>query len=209
MKILIIGTSRSGTTSLLNGISEQNYTKISEPFNDRFRDTQLYPINLSDNNVCVKTLVFQKPNQYSNIESFYKSFVNKFDKVILLDRYDLQEHWISNINLHYKNKLKETLKLNTWPSHDKWFIDEITEDIENEVISDGWYEFFKKEKNLIRELSINLKIDITLYENLYGNDRDISLNIIKDWNLSLNSKKLNEYLNPIYKYKQKNPKKLI
>jgi hypothetical protein len=32
MKILIIGIARSGTTSLLNGISDQGYIKIYEPY---------------------------------------------------------------------------------------------------------------------------------------------------------------------------------
>ena len=32
MKILIIGIGRSGTTSLLNGIAKQGYTKIYEPY---------------------------------------------------------------------------------------------------------------------------------------------------------------------------------
>ena len=201
MKILIVGTSRSGTTSLIQGISSQNFKSISEPFNDRFRDGQLDVSKyLNYENLCIKSLVFQKPNDYKDTISFYKEFCKKFDKTILLDRNSFQEHWISNINLHYKNKLKENLNLTTWPSHDVWYKDEITSEIENEVINEGWFEFFKNEKKLIKILSEELNIKITLYENLYGNDRSISMDIINNWNINVDSKKLNEYLNPKYKY---------
>ena len=201
MKILIVGTSRSGTTSLIQGISSQNFKSISEPFNDRFRDEQLDVSKyLNYENLCIKSLVFQKPNDYKDTISFYKEFCKKFDKTILLDRNSFQEHWISNINLHYKNKLKENLNLTTWPSHGVWYKDEITSEIENEVINEGWFEFFKNEKKLIKILSEELNIKITLYENLYGNDRSISMDIINNWNINVDSKKLNEYLNPKYKY---------
>ena len=201
MKILIVGTSRSGTTSLIQGISSQNFKSISEPFNDRFRDEQLDVSKyLNYERLCVKSLVFQKPNDYKDTILFYKEFCKRFDKIILLDRESYKEHWISNINLHYKNKLKENLNLTTWPSHHIWYKDEITSEIENEVINEGWFEFFKNEKKLIKILSDELNIKITLYENLYGNDRSISMDIINNWNINVDSKKLNEYLNPKYKY---------
>lgn len=209
MRILIVGTSRSGTTSLIQGISAQDFESVLEPFNDRFRDKQLDVSKyLNYENLCIKSLVFQKPNDYKDTISFYKEFCKKFDKTILLDRNLFQEHWISNINLHYKNKLKENLNLTTWPSHDVWYKDEITSEIENEVINEGWFEFFKKEKKLIKILSEELNIKITLYEKLYGNDRNVSMNIINSWNINVDSKKLNEYLNPKYKY-MRDTKKLI
>jgi hypothetical protein len=210
VKILIIGTSRSGTTSLINGIYNQNFYKISEPFNDRFRKAQINTIDFSlHTNLCIKSLVFQKPHNHTDAISFYKNFSLNFDKTILLDRSNTEEHWFSNINLHYKNKLKEKLKLDSWPSHDKWYPSDITKKIEDDVISSGWYEFFKKEKALIQSLSKTLKIDISLYETLYGDDRSISLDMIESWGLTLDCKKLNSYLNPKYKYLQKNPKKVI
>ena len=46
MKIQIIGVPRSGTSSLLRGISEQGYIRIGEPFNYALRvnDKIQYPI---------------------------------------------------------------------------------------------------------------------------------------------------------------------
>ena len=44
MKILIIGIARSGTTSLLNGISKQGYTKIYEPYGPLELQEKIYTI---------------------------------------------------------------------------------------------------------------------------------------------------------------------
>ena len=63
--------------------------------------------------------------------------------------------------------------------------------------------------NKIKQISKEFKLDITYYEDLFGKDRNKSLEIIKSFNLDLDSEKLNEYLNPKYKYFQKNPKSLL
>ena len=66
MNILIIGCVRTGTTSLLDGIVNQNYNRISEPFNRLYRDELLYPIDFSlHKNNCVKTITYQKPHEYN------------------------------------------------------------------------------------------------------------------------------------------------
>jgi len=55
-------------------------------------------------------------------------------------------------------------------------------------------------KSEILLLSKKLNIDITWYEDLFGNDRKKSLDIIKSWNLDLDSNQLNEDLHPKNKY---------
>jgi len=212
MNILIIGCVRTGTTSLLEGIVNQNYHRISEPFNRLYRDELLYPIDFSlHENNCVKTITYQKPHEYNEYDViyFYKKFIKNFDRIILLDRYDFEEHWISSVNLYWKGRIKAEKKLETWPMHDKWYIDDLTKDMIEECKTGWWNDFFIQQKNQINEISKEFNIDITYYEDLFGEDRNKSLEIIKGFNLELNSEKLNEYLNPRYKYFQKNPKSLL
>ena len=55
----------------------------------------------------------------------------------------------------------------------------------------------REEKNIIREVSEKLNIEISFYEDLYGTDRNKSLEIIKSWDIpGLDNEKLNEYLHP-------------
>ena len=62
--------------------------------------------------------------------------------------------------------------------------------------------FLKKSEILL--VSKKLDIDITWYEDLYGEDRNKSLEIIKSWNLDINEELLNEDLHPRNKYLIKN-----
>ena len=212
MKILIIGCVRTGTTSLLDGIVQQNYYRISEPFNRLYRDVLLYPIDFSlHKNICVKTITYQKPNEYNeyDIIYFYKKFIKNFDRIILLDRYNFEEHWISSVNLYWKGRIKEEKKLKDWPQHSRWYISDLTNEMIKECKTGWWNDFFIQQKYQIKEISKEFNIDITYYEDLFGEDRNKSLEIIKGFNLDLDSKKLNEYLNPKYKYFQKNSKNLL
>jgi len=65
------------------------------------------------------------------------------------------------------------------------------------------------EKDWIAELSNELNIPITHYEDLYGEDRIHSFEIINNWELDLDPFKLNEYLHPKYKLKQPGKKPII
>ena len=208
MKILIVGTHRSGTTSLLRGISEQGYNKISEPFNRRFRDKLYdYPIDEVRANkfICVKSIITQVPNtENRNPIKFYYQWSKDFDKTILLDRLDESEHWLS-----YCNLLNKTFNSGSDKLHDSWYKEEITSDVEEKLISSGYKEELKKEKVFINELSETLKIPITYYENLFSFDRDHSLRTINEMGLFLNSIKLLNYLDPNKKYMRLGRKTMI
>ena len=85
MKILLITLPRTGSTSLLKKISEeQNLNSISEPFNDVNNNLEKYKnYNWENiNNICVKTHINHKDVK------FYLDFVKFFDEVILLSRKD-------------------------------------------------------------------------------------------------------------------------
>ena len=86
MKILLITLPRTGSTSLLKTISEeQKLNPISEPFNDvngnfeKYKDYDWKNIN----DICVKTHINHKDI------TFYLKFIKFFDEVILLSRKDL------------------------------------------------------------------------------------------------------------------------
>lgn len=208
MKILIVGTHRSGTTSLLRGIGEQGYNKISEPFNRRFRDTIYdYPIKQIRVNkfVCVKSIITQVPNteNYNPIK-FYYQWSKDFDKIVLLDRLDEYEHWLS-----YCNLLNKTFNSGSDKLHDSWYKEEITSDVEERLISLGYKEELKKEKVFINELSEVLKIPMTYYEDLFSFDRDHSLETINGMGLNLNSLKLLNYLDPNKRYMKPKEKNIL
>lgn len=86
MKILLITLPRTGSTSLLKKIvEEQNLISITEPFNDVNGNLQKYKdYNWKNaNDICVKTHINHKDI------SFYSEFIKYFDKVILLSRKNL------------------------------------------------------------------------------------------------------------------------
>ncbi len=87
MKILLITLPRTGSTSLLKNISEeQKLNPISEPFNDVNGNLENYKNHnwKNTNNICVKTHINHKDIP------FYLEFIKYFDEVILLSRKDLK-----------------------------------------------------------------------------------------------------------------------
>jgi len=104
MKILILGTPRSGSTSLVKFIDSHiklsNYQMFIEPFNrnlysnkeyDEDRDTILYVTKY--NNVLVKSLFLLGHEEYpiksfNDIYEYLNWCYSYFDKIIILDRKD-------------------------------------------------------------------------------------------------------------------------
>jgi hypothetical protein len=87
MKILLITLPRTGSTSLLKKISEEEkLIPIAEPFNPINGNLKEYENFdwVGVDNICVKTHINHNDPQ------FYLNFVKLFDKVILLSRKDLK-----------------------------------------------------------------------------------------------------------------------
>ncbi len=194
MKILIVCPPRCGSTSLLNNLCElTNSKRVAEPYTNPkellTRKQNEYPLNLNGNYI-VKMVSNQVPESYrEDFESFITLVYKEYSKVILLSRRNLQEHFESYINLR--------LRLNKKDVHDSWYIDDIKPfynrfDIEN----------FKLKITVIDIISKKLKIPIIYYEDLYGKDRKKSLKIIESLNLNIDNSKLNDKLNPIFRYRQ-------
>ena len=120
MKVLLITLPRTGSTTLLKTISEeQKLNPISEPFNNVNGNLEKYKdYNWKNtNNICVKTHINHKDI------SFYLEFIKYFDEVILLSRKDLMacaeslsyanhfQNFVNNYNWVRTPNLNQTIKL--------------------------------------------------------------------------------------------------
>jgi hypothetical protein len=203
MKILIISPPRCGSTSLLDNISAlANCEKMFEPYRNNISDgifENEYPLLLPQNCV-VKMIPYQVPKKYGKPSDFFNfilSIYKEYDKIILLNRKNLQDHFESFVNL----RIRMDKKLNVYVP---WF----KEDIEKKIIEYN-IEQLKPYRNIIDEISNELKIPIIYYEDLYGENRTKSLEIIKSWNLGIDNNKLNELLHPKFKYRKSGKKNII
>ena len=198
MKILILGTSRSGTTSLRRGIQAQGYYTIGEPFNEIVvTGNRNYPLpELSEHkNICVKTLCDQVPKNIDlSFDEFIKLFVKDFDKIILLNRKNDIEHEESFLHLHWRISQNEN-------THVEWTGDIIPKDFKDEFYYHNHHTHLYLQKEQLKKVSNFTSTDITWYEDLYGQNRETSLNIIKSWNLDLNTEQLHNDLDPKYRHK--------
>lgn len=203
MKILIISPPRCGSTALLKHISDgTNSKRISEPFNyDLHKNIEYtYPMVL-DQHYVIKYITTQTPKEHGTPDDFVDfitSDVLNYDKVILLSRRNKIEHMESLINLHMRMSSGKNVLA-------QWHGDDIKHIPFNYDI--GY--LLNKYVNMINKISLNLDIPITYYEDLYGEDRIKSHDIIKNWNLDIDVNLLNEKTNPQYRNRQFKERTLI
>ena len=209
MKILIISPPRCGSSSLLRNISKlSDYDMIFEPYmgNDplssRAKEKIPYPFDVPDNFI-VKMITNQLPKKFVYTETsntffnFITSIYKDYDMVILLSRRNEKEHFESYVNLRISNKNKDN-------PFQPWFFEDIENKLSTVDIND--IIFYKNQMNMI---STKLSIPMIYYEDLYGDDRNKSLEIIKSWKLDIDNGKLNEILNPKFRYRQLKNKDII
>ena len=198
MKILIIGTPRSGTTSLIKGLGKtKNYQRYGEPWNKYIGDRYpRYPYPYNFNSECVvKTLIENIPAEFENLKGltfseklfkFYNELKLDFDRIILLGRKNLNEQIRSYT--YFREKELIDSKVN-W--HDNYILPDSV-DLPTEK--------FKKEiyrmDDRLKKLSEILNIDIDWYEELYSGDLDNVKIFVTKHNLDLDLDKFYEYLNP-------------
>jgi hypothetical protein len=184
MKILIIGTLRSGTTSLMNAIGNGlNLTICNEPFL-KSNTTTIY--NSNQNNIVLKTMIHHQ--SFAEMDELR----NSFDKTILLSRKDVNAVWESICNVIYKRdvlKLDEDVWLQPY-THNK--------DSINDIHRLGVHHRL----NLITKYSFHSNIDIIWYEDLFSSDRNVSENIFNSIGLNLSYESIYEYINPSNRYRK-------
>ena len=215
MKVLIVGLPRSGTTSLQNSFSDQGYTKINEPYNYALDISNQKLVNktinydyppkevIEEDNVIVKTIVGHIADIWEHDwYSFIIEFSKHFDKVILLDRLQFEEHLMSVVHLKYKLSKGESVR-------QKWIRDDINDDFLAGYMAAGGDELLKNDKAQLKRISDKLNIPITYYENLYSDDRIAVFELINKWNLDIDPFDMLDYLDPSKKLKQNDKKSVI
>lgn len=223
--ILVIGTQRSGTSNLIKSFGVEyklNTLQWLEPWNyhspfvresDTSTNWTKTPYDLSlikSHTVLVKTQSHQKPKHYpgSSID-FLLELVDRFDKnrIILICRKDYDKHIISYTNLRYT-----IYQHGYWSGKTNfhWKESDIPKSyLNNEKEQKLIHSNVTEQRKLLFEISDKLNIGITWYEDLYGNDRSKSLDIIKSWNFDINEERVNKYLDPKFKYNRTNTTNII
>ena len=189
MRILIITIPRSGSVSLLLGLSETlKLKKVGEPFNKHLWSKQP---NIDLDDTIVKTFIDQVPSNIKNPIEFYAELSKKFDKTILVTRENVLE---AAQSYAYHSKHSTTTG---WVN--KYYFDDTDLEVEST------YKWYVENINNLKKLSQKLKIEIDTYENIFSGDSDKINQFIDKHKLELNYNKLLEYLNPKNKYRQSTP----
>lgn len=197
MRIAILTSARSGSTSLFHLFEKHLYKKyvcVSEPFNNHWRDKidlPTYDIDFFNDkdNILIKTFVSknQKPKSLmDNDEEFWKWFFGYFDKVILLNRLDKD---LQSESLTYHLKAND---IHSWQKPQFYDLSTISkEEIENSknvLIEESkmLYDFSKmgyplynfedifinKDKLVIEDMFkyVGIKLETAIYERFVGTD---------------------------------------
>lgn len=179
MRIAILTSARSGSTSLFHLIDEhlmsQKYLSVSEPFNGYWRGPaglNTYDIDFFEdkNSVFIKTFVskLQRPKTFwGNEDGYWDWFFNYFDKIIILDRInkDLQSE---SLTYHMKKG-----DLSSWQKKQFYNLSNLKkediEDSKNILIEDSekMHSFTKKGFPIFYFEDIFIKKDRTKIEELF------------------------------------------
>lgn len=181
MKILILGTPRSGSTSLTKFIDSHlnlpNYKMLIEPFNRLEKNPKIQGLDwetieplLKYDNLLVKNLLLVGYDEYP-VKSFvsvyeYLEWCNKFfDKVIILDRID-------------KIAQSESFAVNETLSREKgigWHVPKVYDitKIENSYIED-MINRYTQSSNILHNFSTDKKYPVFYYEDIFL-DHDIEV----------------------------------
>ena len=201
MKVLILGTPRSGTTRLARYFqSGLNYTIHLEPWNEYIRTSETrysFPFAL-ESNCAVKSIIHQLPDEYSDISftEFYKELLKEYELVIFLSRKDREA--VLKSYTFQRELMIEDEKLgrpNSWhrPYNLKDNYSLPIEKYRQEV--DSYFEIFDKVKQ-------DLNLEVTWYEDLYSGNKNKVSNIIKKWGKEHSFDNIIKYVHPSKRYKR-------
>ena len=94
--------------------------------------------------------------------------------------------------------------------HMEWTGDIIPQDFKDEFYYHNHHTHLYLQKEQLKEISKDIDIPITWYEDLYAQDRMESFNIINKWDIDdIDPFELNEYLHPKNKLKKSDKKSMI
>lgn len=170
-----MASGRCGSTSLFKCIKEHltdNYTFLEEPL-DRYSKTEENLSFCDDNkNVLLKMLFGQTPSNIDkeNTKLFYKSILETFDKVIILDRINKIEQSESFI-YHTVNKTKDRHKIKR-----VYHLNSIPKDTFNE-----WELNLIAVSDTLESFSEKYNKKIYYYEDIFVNKKTSIINEIFDY----------------------------
>ena len=91
----------------------------------------------------------------------------------------------------------------------RWKMEDIPQNIIYDLNNSDVKKDFDLQNKMFCNLTDNLNQTVTWYEDLYGEDRNKSLDIIKSWNLNIDANKMNQDLHPSKKLRQFGKKSVI
>jgi hypothetical protein len=202
MKILILGTPRSGSTSLVKFIDSHimspNYKMIIEPFNKcsnvyineiKNNDTVTYLTKFD--NILVKSLFLIGVDEYptksfNSIFEYFKWCYSYFDKIIIIDRKDKvaqSESFTINETMFREKGLN-------WHTQKIYDLDKIDKSYLNEMI-----DRYTKSSEILKEISINNNFPIFYYEDIFlDHNIDVICNLLGYLGLEFNTKNYNKFI---------------
>jgi len=219
MKILILATPRSGSTSLVKFIDSHiilsNYKMFVEPFNqtlytnknyDKDRDSILYLTKVD--NILVKGLFLLGHEEYpiksfNDIYEYLKWCYSYFDKIIILDRKDK----IAQSESFTINETTFREKGINWHTPKIYDLDTIDTSYLNTMI--GRY---IESSKILKTISDDNNFPIFYYEDIFLEHNLDTINTLLEYlNLELNMEKYNEFITSTYKRVriEKSNKKLL
>ena len=201
MKILIIATPRSSSTSLAKQLGELiNGKVVYEPYNryhPNYRTHNFESKTLPDR-IVMKTLIDHIPigakQEDSSTFPFYLEEMKKYDRVILLSRKDIKSAYES---FSYHQALDQP---GSW--HQPYVYEEIDFDVRA-------YNTFLKWNHFLIEFSLETGIDITWYEDLYSGNPEKFKEVVDPWDLGVSSTSIYTKLTERKKYRIINRKNTL
>jgi hypothetical protein len=190
MKILIIGTARSGTTTLANAIaSALNLRELIEPFNIN----STYTYSPSQTNIVLKTLI----PHHNSIEELWELSKN-FDKTIILSRRDRVACWESECNGRFKRS--EIIEKNGF--YDGWNVWHESYIHNPNAMDTSRMEIINQYMDLIIKFQEKTNLPMIWYEDLYSTNFELAKTTFESIGCGLKYQEAFAYLNPTKKYRK-------
>ena len=182
-----------------------------------------YPLStiVGKYDTVLKSIINHKPTQHQgDLFSFLIELVEYFgiDNTILITRKNFEDHLLSFSNLMYgQYKFKEHFKKTGIKNFQlkqnnsrRWKVSDLPESyLNNKKLQQEYRSILTERRNLLFKLSSHFRKKVVWYEDLYGKDRKLSLNIIKSWKFDIDCNLLNQQLNPEFKYMVKEELRLL
>ena len=191
-KILIITIGRTGSTNLSKGLAaDLNLKLIDEPFNPSLNKYS-HDFNLeklkTKKNLIVKHIWFHTPIEY-NYKKFLQELITYFDKVFILVRSNIKEHYESLINLKYRTITKSNV-------FEKYNYNDIPSEFKEDYKDTLTVEKLNSYVEYLYNFSTDNSIPTIYYEKLYSEDIRSNVNYIRKFIPEV-SENINNFLNPV------------